>query len=219
MPKKLSKERIVGKYFIWLLGQRDGVYTADGRSNRIPAGRPLARHQKLSRSPGSRPATRPRDGCQAGLSRSQRSGQPESSLLGLEKGKDLYLAPRPAAASREGHEARHAEARSSGASEVHGLRNQTGPDLLEPSQQASPRNTPPGSRRRLRLSDRIPGADDAQAGDQLDDRRGSLARLLPHQDAFEQAPRHRHLLLAAPEIAAIVEFCKTRHDLAWLAAS
>lgn len=39
MPAKRKKERIVGAHFVWLLGQRDGVYYADGRSNRPPAGR------------------------------------------------------------------------------------------------------------------------------------------------------------------------------------
>jgi integrase len=39
MPAKRKKERIVSSYFIWLLGQRGGVYYADGRSNRPPAGR------------------------------------------------------------------------------------------------------------------------------------------------------------------------------------
>lgn len=39
MPAKRKKERIVGAYFVWLLGSRDGVYYADGRSNRAAAGR------------------------------------------------------------------------------------------------------------------------------------------------------------------------------------
>jgi hypothetical protein len=39
MPAKRQKERIVGTYFVWLLGRRGGVYYADGRSNRLNAGR------------------------------------------------------------------------------------------------------------------------------------------------------------------------------------
>jgi integrase len=39
MPAKRKKERIVGTHFVWLLGQRSGVYYADGRSNQQPAGR------------------------------------------------------------------------------------------------------------------------------------------------------------------------------------
>jgi hypothetical protein len=39
MPAKRKKERVVGRYFIWLLGQRSGVFYADGRSNRPTAGR------------------------------------------------------------------------------------------------------------------------------------------------------------------------------------
>lgn len=39
MPKTRKKERIVGDYFVWLLGKRGEVYTADGRSNDPPQGR------------------------------------------------------------------------------------------------------------------------------------------------------------------------------------
>jgi integrase len=39
MPKKLTKEKIVERYFTWRLGKRGGVYYADGRSNTPPAGR------------------------------------------------------------------------------------------------------------------------------------------------------------------------------------
>ncbi len=39
MPAKRRKERIVGSYFVWLLGQRSGVYYADGRSNHPSVGR------------------------------------------------------------------------------------------------------------------------------------------------------------------------------------
>jgi integrase len=106
MPKKLSKQRIVGKYFIWLLGQRDGVYTADGRSNRIPAGR---------HSLGSKNYQEALDAIQQldlvmavklGLADRSVLDEPESSLLGLEKGKDLYLAhvqrPRVAKGTKPG---------------------------------------------------------------------------------------------------------------------
>ena len=39
MPRKREKERIVCDHFVWLLGQRGGVYMADGRSNTPPLGR------------------------------------------------------------------------------------------------------------------------------------------------------------------------------------
>jgi integrase len=39
MPAKRKKERILATHFVWLLGQRSGVYYADGRSNRPSAGR------------------------------------------------------------------------------------------------------------------------------------------------------------------------------------
>jgi len=39
VPKKREKERIVSQHFIWLVGQRNGVFFADGHSNRVNAGR------------------------------------------------------------------------------------------------------------------------------------------------------------------------------------
>lgn len=39
MSAKRKKERIAGRHFVWLVGQRDGVYVADGRSNEPDAGR------------------------------------------------------------------------------------------------------------------------------------------------------------------------------------
>jgi integrase len=39
MPAKRKKERVAGAHFVWLLGRRAGVYYADGRSSRPPAGR------------------------------------------------------------------------------------------------------------------------------------------------------------------------------------
>jgi integrase len=39
VPARRKKERITGQFFTWLLWQRGGVWYADGRSNRPPAGR------------------------------------------------------------------------------------------------------------------------------------------------------------------------------------
>lgn len=39
MPKKPKKEKVIGRYFVWLVGQRDGVWYADGRSNEPSVGR------------------------------------------------------------------------------------------------------------------------------------------------------------------------------------
>lgn len=39
MPRKPDKERVPGQYFDWLLGTRNGVYYADGRSNTPDLGR------------------------------------------------------------------------------------------------------------------------------------------------------------------------------------
>lgn len=47
MSKPRKKEKIVCRYYTWLLGQRQGVWYADGRSN-VP---PLGRHSLGTRSP------------------------------------------------------------------------------------------------------------------------------------------------------------------------
>lgn len=39
MPKKRQRECNRGMYFVWLLGQRNGVWQADGRSNNPNPGR------------------------------------------------------------------------------------------------------------------------------------------------------------------------------------
>jgi integrase len=39
MPAKRKKDKIQARYLVWLLGQREGVYYVDGRSNQPPAGR------------------------------------------------------------------------------------------------------------------------------------------------------------------------------------
>jgi integrase len=39
MPRKPKKERVPGQYFVWLLGTRNGVFYADGRSNTHDLGR------------------------------------------------------------------------------------------------------------------------------------------------------------------------------------
>lgn len=39
MPKARKKERIAAPHFIWLLGQRHGIFVADGRSDKTDLGR------------------------------------------------------------------------------------------------------------------------------------------------------------------------------------
>lgn len=39
MAKKTQKTKIACRHFVWLLGQRNGVYVADGRSNQVKLGR------------------------------------------------------------------------------------------------------------------------------------------------------------------------------------
>ena len=106
MPKKRNKERIVGRYFCWLLGRRGGVYTADGRSNAISAGRHSLGtknyHEALE-------AVQKLDLVMAvklGLADRGLLDEPASRLFGLEKGKDLYLAhvqrPRVAKGTKPG---------------------------------------------------------------------------------------------------------------------
>jgi integrase len=93
MPRKRKKEQIVCTYFIWLLGQRDGVYVADGRSNKLN----LGRHSL---------GTRNREQALAALQRLDLVKAVENDLadrrlldgaalpavLGLEEGRQLYEA-------------------------------------------------------------------------------------------------------------------------------
>lgn len=106
MPKKRIKEKIVGQHFVWLLGQRGGVFTADGRSNEIDAGRhslgtknydeALCAIQKLDLVAAVK----------LGLADASVLEQPASSLLTLERGRELYMThvsrPRVAGGAKPG---------------------------------------------------------------------------------------------------------------------
>lgn len=92
MPAKRKKEQILGTYFVWLLGQRNGVYFADGRTNE-PA---LGRH-----SLGTRDRAEAIDALQRlDLVMAVNSGRADRSLLdgqkpqslGLKEGRKLYEA-------------------------------------------------------------------------------------------------------------------------------
>ena len=91
MPKKRNKERIVGRYFLWLLGQRGGVYTADGRSNQISAGRQSLGTKNYQEALEAVQKLDLVMAVKLGLADRSLLDEPDSRLFGLEKGKDLYL--------------------------------------------------------------------------------------------------------------------------------
>jgi hypothetical protein len=39
MPRKPKKQQVIAPYFVWLLGQRNGIFFADGRGNKPNLGR------------------------------------------------------------------------------------------------------------------------------------------------------------------------------------
>lgn len=91
MPAKRKKERVTGAYFVWLLGQRGGVYYADGRSNKANAGR---------HSLGSRDRAEALDALkqldlvravELGLADRSALAAPRPELLSLAEGRRLYL--------------------------------------------------------------------------------------------------------------------------------
>src|SRR5712692_5707582 len=92
MARKTSKTRISCEHFVWLLGQRDGVFYADGRSNQSPLGRHSlgTRHREQALD-----ALRQLDRVKAvelGLVRPQRSNSVVETQLDLLEGWNLYIA-------------------------------------------------------------------------------------------------------------------------------
>jgi len=92
MPKKRSKERIVGQHFIWLLGQRGGLFTADGRSNKPSVGRHSLGTTNYQEAIASVQRLDLVMAVKLGLADRRLLDEPASTLLGLENGKELYLA-------------------------------------------------------------------------------------------------------------------------------
>jgi hypothetical protein len=92
MPRKRKKEQIRGRYFSWLLGSRsNGVYYADGRSNKHDAGRHSlgtrdreSALQQLARLDLVRAV-------QMGLAPATVLDGHNDNLLTLEQGQELYL--------------------------------------------------------------------------------------------------------------------------------
>jgi hypothetical protein len=91
MPAKRKKERVVGQYFAWLLGQRNGVWFADGRSNATDVGRHSLGSkdrqealQRLARLDAVKAV-------EFGLAPRSVLETHEEDLLPLENGQQLYL--------------------------------------------------------------------------------------------------------------------------------
>lgn len=92
MPKKRSKEQIVCPYLIWLLGQRNGVFFADGRSNRIDAGRhSLGTRDRSQALENLKQLDRVR-AVELGFARPEILSAADPEALDLSKGQALYMA-------------------------------------------------------------------------------------------------------------------------------
>jgi integrase len=92
MPAKRKKEKISGRYFIWLLGSRDGIFFADGRTN---PPHNVGRHSLATRDrQEALEQLRRLDLVKAvefGLADRSYLTETNEKLLLLEEGKDLYL--------------------------------------------------------------------------------------------------------------------------------
>jgi integrase len=91
MPAKRKKERIICQFFSWLVGQRGGVYVADGRSNAVNVGRhSLGTRdrdeavQRLSRLDAVKAV-------EFGLAPRCILEKSEAAVLTLDEGRQLYL--------------------------------------------------------------------------------------------------------------------------------
>jgi integrase len=104
VPKKREKEKIICPYFTWLLGDRNGVYTVDGRSNPIDAGRhSLGTRERNQALENLKELDRVR-AVELGLADRGILNASGSDALALEKGRDLYMqfVGRPAIAGGAG---------------------------------------------------------------------------------------------------------------------
>ena len=92
MPKKREKEKIICPYFTWLLGDRNGVYTVDGRSNPIDAGRhSLGTRERNQALENLKELDRVR-AVELGLADPGILRTSDPQALDLKKGEELYLA-------------------------------------------------------------------------------------------------------------------------------
>jgi len=91
MPKKRIKEKIRCEHFAWLLGQRNGVFFADGRSNRIDAGRHSLGTRDRAHAFESLKQLDQIRAEELGLAPSRPINVDQIPSLDLVKGKDRYL--------------------------------------------------------------------------------------------------------------------------------
>ncbi len=91
MPKRREKERLVCTYFTWLLGERNGVFVADGRSNRVDAGRHSLGTRDRSKALDNLKELDRLRAVELGLADRSVLNASGSEALDLEKGRDLYM--------------------------------------------------------------------------------------------------------------------------------
>jgi integrase len=91
VPKKRNKEQIVCPYFTWLLGQRNGVFFADGRSNRVDAGRHSLGTRDRSQSLENLKQLDRVRAVELGLADASILKASDADVLGLIEGETLYM--------------------------------------------------------------------------------------------------------------------------------
>jgi integrase len=91
VPKKREKEKIICPYFTWLLGDRNGVYTVDGRSNPIDAGRHSLGTRERSKALNNLKELDRLRAVELGLADRMILNASGPEALNLEKGRDLYM--------------------------------------------------------------------------------------------------------------------------------
>lgn len=92
MPRKAQKEKFAGRYFTWLLGRRNGVWTADGRSNFVNLGRHSLGTRDREHALRELADLDLRLAVEHGRADRSALDDLEAEPLPLEKGKELYLA-------------------------------------------------------------------------------------------------------------------------------
>jgi integrase len=91
VPRKREKEQISCQYLVWLLGKRNGVFFADGRSNRLDAGRhSLGTRDRNKALESLKQLDRVR-AVELGLADRNILNTSGSDAFDLEKGRELYM--------------------------------------------------------------------------------------------------------------------------------
>ncbi len=91
MPAKRKKERIVGRYYTWLLGKRNDVWVADGRSNATDVGRHSLGTKDRKEAMELLNRLDAKMAVKFGQAPQQILETLDAELLPLEAGRDLYL--------------------------------------------------------------------------------------------------------------------------------